>query len=489
MLLQLQNISKSFASIPALDRVNLDLQAGEVQAICGENGAGKSTLMNILTGNLQPDSGHIILEGKSVQFRNYQDATQQGISIVYQSFSLIETLSVAENIFINHLPQRWGLIRHTDLKAQTTRLLDKLQIKKISPNTLVSNLAQGQKQMVEIAKALSLNPKILILDEPTASITESETKVLLEIIRELKLQSVGIIYISHRLSEIFEIADRVSVLKDGNYQGTWPLSELSREQLIDRMVGRKLEPSTNQSFVQSEVVLEVKNLTGENFQQINFQLKKGEILALAGLVGSGRTEILRAIYGSIPIFSGEIFLEGKSLTIKHPQDAIQAGLAYVPEDRKRLGIFSEMTIRDNILAVRLDKATSNGLWNPSKAEEIAQEFKEKLRIISSSLAQKAITLSGGNQQKIILAKCLLQNPKVLLVDEPTHGIDIGAKFEIYKLLKKLTEEGMSIVLISSELPEIIAIADRILVIREGQIAGELNARTAQENEIVNLATH
>jgi ABC-type sugar transport system ATPase subunit len=488
MLIQLKNISKSLYTVKALDSVNFDLQAGEVHALCGENGAGKSTLMNILTGNLQPSTGEIFVEGRLTQILNYEQANNLGISIVYQTLSLIDTLDVAENIFVNQQTNRWGLIDHKALRTQADLLLKKLQINDIQVDTLINNLSIGQKQMIEIAKALAKQPKILILDEPTASITDKETQILFEIIRHLKKQGVGIIYISHRLTEIFELADRVSVLKDGKYQKTLPIREVTKNQLISLMVGREIVQAEKHSFTQAEIMMEVSNLSGKKFQNISFQLKKGEILGLAGLVGAGRTEIARAIFGVDLHTSGEVLLKGKKLKIKHPKDAIKAGIGYLPEERKSLGIFAEMSILQNVISVGLKQMMNTQMFfDNKKAIKATQYFKEKLQINASSIWQKVANLSGGNQQKVVLAKWLLQNPEVLIIDEPTHGIDVGAKFEIHKLLQKLVQGGKSIILISSELTEIMSLADRILVMREGKIVGELNGKTAEEKQIMTLA--
>ncbi|MCU0393148.1 MAG: sugar ABC transporter ATP-binding protein [Thermoflexibacter sp.] len=487
MLLQLHKIRKTFGSVIALQEVDFSLQQGEVHALCGENGAGKSTLMNILVGNFPPTSGSIVFKGQEIFFKDNLHATQSGISIVYQHLSLVNNMTVAENIFANRLPQKFGMIQYKVLRKQTQELLSKLNIADIDLDTKVSELSIGQKQMVEIAKALSKNPEILILDEPTASVTHKETITIFQIIRELKQKGVGIIYISHRLDEIFQIADRVSVLKDGKHQATLSREELNREKLINLMVGRDLEKVTKMSFAQKEVILEVKNLRGEKFKNINFKLYKGEILALAGLQGAGRTEVALAIFGADQNRTGDVIINHQTLLLNHPCDAIQSGIGYLPEERKTLGIFPEMSVMQNIISVKLKESTAHHLFNEKKAGKIAEDFKRKLNIVASSISQKLGTLSGGNQQKVVLAKWLLQDPQVLIIDEPTHGIDVGAKFEIYELLRDLAKSGKGIILISSELPEVIALADRILVMREGEIVGELDGKNVQENEILALA--
>lgn len=488
MYLQLKGISKYFPGVKALEDIHMELQKGEVHAICGENGAGKSTLMNILTGNLQPDAGELLLNTQKIHLSGPMQAAKMGIAIVYQQLSLVDTLSVAENIFANSQPRnRWGFIQYSQLYEKTNQLLSRLGLHDLQAQTLVVDLSPGQKQMVEIAKALSKEPTILILDEPTASITERETQVLFTLIRQLKQEGKTIIYISHRMQEIFQIADRVTVLKDGKYQGTYQTSQVSVTELIRMMVGRNVVVEKYASAATSEQLLEVKNLSGKRFRNISFTLHKGEILGLAGLVGAGRTEIAQTIFGYLPRSWGEILIKGKPLTVSHPEEAIAAGIGYIPEERKSQGLFLEKSIVDNVLAARLPAAAEHGWYNPDKATSLAIRYKDKLRIAAPDVHQPAVYLSGGNQQKVVLAKWLMADPDVLLVDEPTHGIDVGAKAEIYALLKKLAAQGKAILLISSELPEILGLADRILVIREGKISGELMGQKATEEEIMALA--
>lgn len=489
MVLQLIGISKYFPGVKALQDINFDLQEGEIHALCGENGAGKTTLMNILTGNLQPEKGKILLKGKEVRISGPDHAASLGIAIVYQQLSLVDTLSVADNIFANTQPlNRWGLINHKELFKKTGQLLEGLKIKNIYPTSLVSKLSPGQKQMVEIAKALSKNPDILILDEPTASISEPETQVLLDIIRKLKSDGKSIIYISHRMKEIFRNADRVTVLKDGKNQGTNPIHEISSQQLIQKMVGRELlEEKRKISSAMGEELLKVSNLFGKGFDDISFSLRRGEIVGFAGLVGAGRSEIAQAIFGHSPAASGSIYIKGIKKSIHHPADAINAGIGYVPEERKTQGLFMDRSVTDNILVSNLQSATENKVFKEYIAEDIAMEYKEKLKIVTPHVLQKVSLLSGGNQQKVVLARWLLADPDVLIIDEPTHGIDVGAKAEIYQLLRELLAMGKGILLISSELPELLALADRIIVIKEGKIAGDLKGDEASEENIISLA--
>ena len=488
--LQLQHISKLFPGVRALEKVSLSFYPGEIHALCGENGAGKSTLMNILAGNLQPDEGEIIINEKAVYFNKPQDAFDLGISIVYQHLSLVDNLSVAENIFANQQPcNAWGVIQFHELYKKTDLLLSQLDLGAIDSRTLVSNLSPAQKQMVEIAKASSKHPSIFILDEPTASLSENETHILFRILRTLKIQGITIIYISHRLEEIYLLADRISVLKDGKYQGSFLKEDLSKDELIKRMVGRELNTLRSTSSKQDAVLLSVSNLTGKRFEDITFNLHNGEIVGLAGLVGAGRTEIARAIFGADHIVSGEIQLRNEKLIATHPQESISKHIAYVPEERKSLGLFPEMTVQDNIVVGKLEYALQRGLYNSAKARRLASELVDKLRIITPDIQQKVNNLSGGNQQKVVLAKWLLTKPDVLIVDEPTHGIDVGAKFEIYEVLRALAEEGKGIIIISSDLPELLGICDRIVIIKKGRVAGEILASEATEEKIMSLASN
>ena len=487
--LLLQNITKTFTSVKALDNVTIAVAPAEIHGLCGENGAGKSTLMNILSGNLRPDFGRITIDDKDITFHNPQEAFDHGVAIVYQHLSLIDSLSVAENIYANQQPiSKLGIIRFDDLFSQTRDLLQKLNLESINPWTLVGRLSPAQKQMVEIAKALSKNPSIFILDEPTASLTHHETKTLFEILRAQKNKGVSVIYISHRLEEIFLLTDRISILKDGKHQGTFHTKELNRDTLISKMVGRdltELKPAQPQN---GENLLELKHVTGAKFSDISFVLHRGEILGLSGLVGAGRTEIARAVFGLEKIVSGEIFFRNVSFSPRHPSHAISHGIAYVTEDRKTSGLFSEMSIQDNIVAAAVDSMMPSGIYNEATAKRHATTAIKKLRVSTSNLQQRVANLSGGNQQKVMLAKWLLVNPEVFIVDEPTHGIDIGAKYEIYEILKSLAREGKGIIMISSELPELIGLCDRIIVIRRGSVAGELSGKDRTEEKIIELAT-
>lgn len=487
--LKLNHITKYFPGVVALENVTLELKTGEVHALCGENGAGKSTLMNVLSGNHQPDGGEIILKGQQVVMEDQQVAQQMGIGIVYQERSLVNDLSVAENIYAGNQPTNgWGFINFKKLFAQTRILLEKLGMADIDPTTKLEYLSPGKQQMVEIAKALSQNPEILILDEPTASISETDAKVLFQIIRSLTKEGVAVIYISHRMSEIFQIANRVSVLKDGKYQGTKEVGEIVVDDIIRMMVGRDLVKQDYKSHALEEIVMKIEDFNGPDYLNINFELKKGEILGLAGLVGAGRTELARAIFGMDKKYEGRLFLNQNQVSINHPLEAMNLGIGYLPEHRKEQGLFLEMTVEENIVATNLEVAVENRLLQFSKITEIADAYIQKLGIKTPDSKQKVVNLSGGNQQKIVLAKWLLLNPKVLIVDEPTHGVDVGAKSEIYAILKELTEKGTSIIMISSELPELLSLSDRILVLCNGNMTAELPREKFSEEEIMHYAS-
>jgi ABC-type sugar transport system ATPase subunit len=493
----MRGISKRFGGVQALTGVTLEVRGGEVHALVGENGAGKSTLMHILAGVHQPDEGQIVWDGKSVTLANEYVAQQLGIAIVFQERSLFSSLTVAENIFAARQPvSRWGIIDRRRLHEETRELLRQVGLA-CDPRTPLSQLSAAEQQMVEIAKALSLNAKLIIFDEPTAALTEMETAALFSVIAQLKARSVAIVYISHRLEEIFEIADHVTVLKDGAGQGTFSVPEITTDGLITRMVGRSLSPRGKQSAAGSDkpIMLEVRHLNDHSLERevrtilrdISFHVRAGEIVALAGLSGAGRSELALSVFGVRPRESGEILIDGGKVEIKSPSDAIAAGLAYLPEDRKEAGLFLDMTIAQNITAAGL-KNFGSWWFRDRKGAASAEEFRKKLRMTSYSVKQVTQTLSGGNQQKVVLAKWLLVRPKVLIVDEPTRGIDVGAKTEVHDLLRELARNGTAVLVISSELPEVLAVADRILVMHEGRITGELSSGEATEEKILRYAS-
>jgi len=490
----MEGIEKRFPGVHALKNVNFELKPGEVHALVGENGAGKSTLMKVLTGVYKKDGGRIIYKGKEVDIPNPRVAQEMGISIVYQDLNLMPHLTVAQNIFIGREPRRKKFLFFLDedeINRKTKELLNMLHMK-IDPDIKVSNLTIGKQQMVEIAKALSFNSEVIIFDEPTAALSEAETEELFNIIRKLKNQGIGIIYISHRLEELKKIADRVTVMRDGQYIGTVNMNETSLDEIINMMVGREIYETLREKEVEddSEIVLEVRNLKrGKEIKDVSFKLRKGEILGFAGLVGAGRTEVARAIFGADPIDSGEIYVKGKKIHIKSPSDAIKHGIAYLSEDRKRYGLMLDLDVKTNIILPSIKEFLSYlGFINSKKEDKVCNNYIDRLKIKTPSLKQKVKNLSGGNQQKIIVAKWLLRNCDILIFDEPTRGIDVGAKNEIYKLLNELVKEGKSIIMISSELPEIIRMSHRIIVMYEGRITAEISGKTATEEIIMKYAT-
>ena len=488
-MLELKDISKSFSGVKALQNVSFTLNPGEVQALCGENGAGKSTLMNIVSGNLKPDSGSIFLHGAPVVFNSYQQAEKNGIAIVYQERSLVHTLSVAENIYLNHYPEtKWGFIDYRKLFQDTSAVLQSLELQDIKPDMLVNDLSPAQEQMIEIAKAIVKDPRVLILDEPTASITKRETLILFRTIRQLTAKGVGIIYISHRLAEVFSIANRVTVLKDGKGQGSYGIGDVDQNKLVSLMVGRSLAQHNFTNHARKEIALDVRGLSGKGFHDVSFQVASSEIVALAGLIGAGRTEIAKTLFGALPKKSGDVVLYDTPCDFSNTADSVHAGIAYLAEDRKHQSIFADMNITENILAAKYAGAGIVKNVSEKQAFALADEYRKKLRIATPTLDKKIRQLSGGNQQKAILARWLSIRPKLLIIDEPTQGVDVGAKFEIYELLHELAREGTAILLISSELPEVLTLANRIVVICQGQVAGELAKEYATEEKIMQLAS-
>jgi ribose transport system ATP-binding protein len=489
-MLAIEHISKTFPGVKALTDVSFSLEKGEIHALCGENGAGKSTLTNILAGNLQPDpGGRILLDGAATSIRDFNHARELGIGIVYQERSLADTLNVAENIFANRAPaNRWGWIDSERLFEETRGILDKIGLGELSPKMPVQRCSPAQKQLIEIGKALSQNPRLLMLDEPTTALGERETAVLFGLMTRLKAAGVTIVYISHRLAEIFKIADRVTVLKDGAHQMTAAVSDTTPAQLIRRMVGRDLDKNVFESAAQAEVLLKVENLSTKKIQDINITVRKGEITALAGLAGSGRSEVARAIVGADPKTGGIVQLEGQKCNIHHPSDAIRQGIVYLPEDRKQQAIFPDMSVAENIYAGVLGASAAHKTFEVAAENDCATRRRDALQIKTPSIRQPIRLLSGGNQQKAVLARWLELGPKILMIDEPTQGVDVGAKFEIHRLLRALAATGAGILLISSELPEVLSLADRIWILREGRIAGELTHADATEEKIMAYAS-
>jgi len=492
-LISVNRLSKSFPGVRALHEVQFELMAGEVHALMGENGAGKSTLMKILAGVYTRDSGEILYDGKPVEFLSPRDAQAVGIGIIHQELQLMNHLTVAQNIFIGREPRgRLGVFLDEDrLNAQARDILARMHVH-LDPRTMVGSLTVASQQMVEIAKALSFDSRVLIMDEPTSALNDAEIAELFRIIRQLKERGVGVIYISHKMDELKQISDRVTVFRDGEYVATVATADTSVGAIIGMMVGRTLADvaPTHGTTTQGEVALEVRHLNaGPLVRDVSFSLRKGEILGFAGLMGAGRTEVARAVFGADPVESGEILVNGRKASIKKPGDAVACGIGYLSEDRKRFGLATGMDVESNIVMSNLRKFLSlNFFLRRAQMRKTASHFINLLAIRTPSATQPVRLLSGGNQQKIVIAKWLERECDVLFFDEPTRGIDVGAKSEIYKLLRALAGQGKAIVMISSELPEILRMSDRIVVMCEGRITGEVHASEATQERIMHLAT-
>ncbi|HEX8267493.1 MAG TPA: sugar ABC transporter ATP-binding protein [Pyrinomonadaceae bacterium] len=492
-LLRMQNIRKVFSGVVALDDVNFTLERGEVHSLVGENGAGKSTLIKVMTGAYNRDGGEIFLEGKPVNFRTPEDAQHEGVVAVYQEVNLLMYRTVAENIFLGREPRRFGLIDWAKMNRDAGEVLQNLGLQ-IDPKAVLGSLNIASRQMIAIARGVSLGAKILVLDEPTSSLTEHEVRLLYDVIRRLKAQGTGIVYISHRFDELYAVCDKVTVLRDGKYIGTRPLAGLERIDLVCLMLGKQredLEKKGATAFGEhhehvAEPLLETENLTrGRRLKNVSIKAGRGEILGMAGLLGSGRTEVARAVFGADEIDRGKIQLEGKPLKLRSPSDAIRAGIAFLSEDRKAEGIIPEWSVRENMTLAALPALTSLGVVSRSKQNEIVEKFMRRLGIKASSGEQKIRELSGGNQQKVLLARWLCKNPKFLILDEPTRGIDIGAKGEIQSLINELAEEGLGVLMISSELEELVEGSDRVVVMRDGECAAELRGKDISQDSIIN----
>jgi len=492
-LIEVEGVSKSFPGVRALSNVHFELMPGEVHALMGENGAGKSTLMKILAGVYTKDGGKILLEGREVAFANPREAQAAGVGIIHQELQLMNHLTVAQNIFIGREPKRaFGLLLDEDrLNREAAALLTHLNLA-LDPRTVVDDLTVAKQQMVEIAKSFSHNSRVLIMDEPTAALNNAEIAELFKMIRDFKSRGVGIIYISHKIDELKQISDRVTVLRDGEHVGTVPTVATSIETIISMMVGRTLTDVARDATrkPRDEVALEVKGLNcGVLVKNVSFSLRRGEILGFAGLMGAGRTEVARAIFGADRLQSGEILVRGKKIVVRTPKGAVSAGIGYLSEDRKRFGLAVGMDVASNVVMANLARFLSFGFFLRERAIFAeAEKFVKLLGIRTPSLTQEVRLLSGGNQQKVVVAKWLARDCDVLFFDEPTRGIDVGAKAEIYKLLRELAGEGKAIVMISSELPEILRMSDRIVVMCEGRITGELMPEEATQERIMQLAT-
>ncbi len=493
LLLLMEGIDKSFPGVNALKKCRFELKKGEVHALVGENGAGKSTLVKVLAGVYSKDSGRIIYKGKEVNIPNPRAAQLLGISMVHQELDLMPHLTAAQNIFIGREPVRGlgFLLDENTLNEQAQKIFDMMHLK-LDPRAKVASMSVANQQMIEIAKALSFNSEILILDEPTATLAQVEIMELFRIIRQLRDRGVGVIYISHRLEELQQISERITVMRDGLYVDTVKTKDTTIDQIIKMMVGRVIYESSPEipEVPNGEKVLEVKNLgRGNKIKDVSFSLKRGEILGFAGLVGAGRTEVARAIFGADPFDSGEIIVKGRKVNIKSPSDAVKNDIGYLSEDRKQYGLCLGLDVETNITMVILDKLTGFLGWIKNiELRSIVKRIVDKLTIKTPSLNQKVQNLSGGNQQKLVVGKWLAKDTNILIFDEPTRGIDVGAKSEIYKLLNELTQQGKSIIMISSELPEILRMSHRVVVMCEGRVTGELNYEEATQENIMKLAT-
>ncbi len=498
-VLQLRDIVKEFPGVRALDGVNFDVRRGEVHALCGENGAGKSTLMKIISGLYPAGSytGDLLVDGKRRQFASIKDSQAAGVAIVYQELSLVRELSVSENIFLGREPSKWGVINWDDVHAKTAALLGDLGFN-ISPHAKVGDLGIGQQQMVEIAKALALNAHILILDEPTSALSDTEIEVFLGVLRNLKKRGVACVLITHKLNEVFAISDRITVFRDGKSIVSHDTKDLNEHKVISHMVGRELKdlyPRVEKTI--GGPVLAVRHLSvphptipgRELLRDVSFTVHKGEVLGIAGLMGSGRTEILMSVFGALSgLRHGTIELEGEILEFRSPADAIKKGIALVSEDRKRLGLVLEDSVSRNISLASLNKLTKFGVLDDDGEIKIAKNYVRDLRIKTPGIDSRVKNLSGGNQQKVVLAKWMLTKPKVLFLDEPTRGIDVGARAEIYKIVGEMARDGVAIVMVSSELPEVLGLSDRVLVMCGGRVTGEFSRDEATQERIMAAAT-
>lgn len=486
--LQMKGITKRFPGVLALDEVDLDIYPGEVLALVGENGAGKSTLMKVLSGVYKADAGSVLIQGKPVEINGPLDSRALGISIIFQELSVLNNMDIAENIFVGREKARRGFVDKKAQHREAALLLERVGLN-IDTNMKTHRLSTAQKQMVEVAKALSLNSRLIIMDEPTSSLTDAETIKLFEIIQKLKDEGVAVVFISHRMNEIFKVSDQIAVMRDGAMVDLMVTKEVDEQQVIGAMVGREVtDIFVKETAPIGEVALEVHNLSTKGFlKDISFHVRAGEIVGFAGLVGAGRSEVMRALLGIDPRESGEIFIHGKPVTVENPIDALKAGLGFVPEDRKEQGLILKMSVKANTSIAALDSVADGWFINRERETALTEEYIDKLQVKTPSHEQKVMNLSGGNQQKVVIAKWLATHPTVLILDEPTRGIDVGAKKEIHALMSEMAVSGVAIVMISSELPEILGMSDRIYVMHEGRLKGELDRAEASQELIMQMA--
>lgn len=490
MQIEMKGINKAFGGNPVLQNAGFVLADGEIHALMGENGAGKSTLMKILTGVYTRDAGTVIVDGKEVVYNNAQEAEKEGIVFIHQELNVLFDLTVEENMFLGkEIHNRFGVCNKKAMQKEVRRILDVLGVK-IKPDAKMDTLSVGQQQMIEIAKALMVDAKVIIMDEPTAALSQSETVTLFKVVRSLKEKGVSIVYISHRMEEIFELCDRITILRDGQYVGTRNIPETNMDEIVKMMIGREIgERYPERNTKLGDVVFEVKNLNCPGiFSDVNFNVRSGEVLGVAGLMGAGRTEIMQSIFGNMPHVTGQIFMNGKEIHNKNPWDAMENGIGFITEDRKTEGLMLEESIMKNISIANLGRISQKGVLNKKREQEMTQKGIEDLHIKCTGAQHVCGNLSGGNQQKVVFAKWIFTEPKVLILDEPTRGVDIGAKKEIYSIINKLADTGVAIIMVSSELPEILGMSDRVMVVHEGKIGGFIDKKEANQENIMILAT-
>lgn len=490
MQIEMRGIDKAFGGNAVLKNAGFLLDHGEIHALMGENGAGKSTLMKILTGVYTRDAGTVIVDGKEVCYKNPQEAEKAGIVFIHQELNVLFDLTVEENMFLGkEIKGALGVCDKKAMRQEVKKVLDRLGVS-IDPARRMNELSVGQQQMIEIAKALMVDAKVIIMDEPTAALTQSETEVLFQVVNSLREKGVSIVYISHRMEEIFELCDRITVLRDGSYIGTKKISETDMNDVVKMMIGREIgERYPLRDNKVGDVIFEVKGLTCPGvFKNVSFQVHAGEVLGVSGLMGAGRTEIMQAIFGNMPHVTGSIFLEGKEIQNKNPQAAMKNGIGFITEDRKVEGLMLEESIMKNISLANLGRISKNGVLNKKEEQDLVKKGIEELHIRCFGPQHECNNLSGGNQQKVVFAKWIYTNPKVLILDEPTRGVDIGAKKEIYSIINDLAARGVAVIMVSSELPEVLGMSDRVMVIREGEVRGTLSREEADQENVMILAT-
>ena len=490
MKIEMKGINKSFGANQVLKNAGFELKDGEVHALMGENGAGKSTLMKILTGVYTRDAGTVLVDGQEVVYKNPQEAEKAGIVFIYQELNVLFDLTVEENLFMGkEITKRFGICDKKAMIAKAQEMMDKMGVN-IPVTATMSELSVGQQQMVEICKALMVDAKVLIMDEPTAALTQSETKVLFEVIKSLQKKGVSIVYISHRMEEIFELCDRITVLRDGTYIDTKFIKDINMDDIVQMMIGRTIgERFPKRDVKIGNEVLRVEGLTsGKLFKDISFNVKAGEVVGFSGLMGAGRTEIMKALFGDLPVESGKVFVDGKEVVIKNPRHAIAAGIGFITEDRKTEGLLLEKGIGENIEIANLKKVSNKSVLSKEKRQKVVNKGIEEFKIKCTGPEHECSNLSGGNQQKVVLSKWIATEPKILILDEPTRGVDIGAKKEIYNVINDMAKKGVAVIMVSSELPEILGMSDRIVVVHEGRITGVIETSEADQAKVMTLAT-